>query len=172
MTDQAAPPTNEQLDELETHAKNTPAGPWTVDDSRAELRGSHGNLLADLWDDRLGAYFAAMHDAVLPLVAEVRRLRAELRIGPPWTCQTCSKENTRDVCVICETDRPDPVEDAPAQQPAAACGKCKTPYDPADTRFDGHARHRETPYCRRCVDLCRDNEIADHRCVICAPTGV
>jgi hypothetical protein len=52
------------------------------------------------------------------------------------------------------------------------CGKCRRPFDPADTRFDGHARHRETPYCRGCVDRCRDNEIADHRCVICAPADV
>ncbi|WP_159391129.1 hypothetical protein [Streptomyces viridochromogenes] len=63
--------------------------------------------------------------------------------------------------------------DCPAAQRAAtpaaeACGKCKTVFDPADTRFDGHAQHKGTPYCRRCVDLCRDNEIADHRCVICA----
>ncbi|TLS44906.1 hypothetical protein FE633_17310 [Streptomyces montanus] len=72
------PLTGQQLDELETFAKNIPAGPWTVDDSRAELRGSHGNLLADLWDDRLGVYFVAMHAATQPLVAEVRRLRAEL----------------------------------------------------------------------------------------------
>lgn len=69
------PPTDQQLDELETLAQNIPGGPWTVDDTRAELRGSHGNLLADLWDDRLGAYFAAMHEVALPLVAEVRRLR-------------------------------------------------------------------------------------------------
>ncbi|MBL1115457.1 hypothetical protein JK364_24095 [Streptomyces sp. 110] len=73
-----SPLTDQQLDELETFVKNIPAGPWTVDDSHAELRGSHGNLLADLWDDRLGAYFAAMHAATQPLVAEVRRLRAEL----------------------------------------------------------------------------------------------
>ena len=72
------PPTDQRLTELETLAKNVPAGPWTVDDSRAELLGSHGNLLADLWDDRLGAYLAAMHNAALPLIAEVRRLRAEL----------------------------------------------------------------------------------------------
>lgn len=76
MNEQPTTLTEQQLDELETLAKNIPSGPWTVDDSRAELRGSHGNLLADLWDDRLGAYFAAMHDAALPLVAEVRRLRA------------------------------------------------------------------------------------------------
>ncbi|MFD5697491.1 hypothetical protein [Streptomyces lasiicapitis] len=56
----------------------------------------------------------------------------------------------------------------PAVEAAAACGKCKQPFDPADTRFDGHARHGLTDYCRRCVDACHDNEIADHRCVICA----
>ncbi|MEV5977536.1 hypothetical protein [Streptomyces sp. NPDC052114] len=54
-----------------------------------------------------------------------------------------------------------------AEQPAA-CAKCRTPFDPADTRFDGRAQRRGTPYCRWCVDRCRDNEIADHRCVICA----
>ncbi|CAL9369887.1 hypothetical protein SUDANB140_00831 [Streptomyces sp. enrichment culture] len=48
------------------------------------------------------------------------------------------------------------------------CGKCRQPFDPSDTRFDGHARHKDTPYCRGCVDRCHDNEVADHRCVICA----
>lgn len=57
---------------------------------------------------------------------------------------------------------------APEEQPAEACGKCKTPFDPADTRFDGHSQYNATPYCRRCVDACHDTEIADHRCVICA----
>lgn len=60
---------------------------------------------------------------------------------------------------------PGPLPSAPA---AEACRKCKQPFDPADARFDGHARHKETPYCRGCVDRCHDNEIADHRCVICA----
>ena len=55
------------------------------------------------------------------------------------------------------------------QQPIeAACAKCRTPFDPTDARFDGHARHSISPYCRRCVDFCRDTEIADHLCVICA----
>lgn len=49
-----------------------------------------------------------------------------------------------------------------------ACGKCKQPFDPADTRFDGRARYHLTPFCRSCVDHCHDTEIADHRCVICA----
>lgn len=34
-------------------------------------------------------------------------LQAELRIGSPWKCHVCGKDNSRDVCVICETDRPD-----------------------------------------------------------------
>lgn len=54
------------------------------------------------------------------------------------------------------------------EQQAEACGKCRTPFDPTDSRFDGHAQHGTTPYCRRCVDACHDTEIADHRCVICA----
>lgn len=47
---------------------------------------------------------------LLKLRPRVAELEAELRIGAPWTCPTCSKENRRDVCVICETDRPDPAE--------------------------------------------------------------
>jgi len=52
-------------------------------------------------------------------------------------------------------------------RPPEACQKCKTPFDPTDTRFDGRGRHNETPWCRGCVDRCHDNESADHRCVIC-----
>lgn len=51
-------------------------------------------------------------------VAELRRLRdrvaeleAELRIGTPWKCPACGKENRRDVCEICESDRPESDED-------------------------------------------------------------
>ena len=55
------------------------------------------------------------------LLAEVRRLRAELRIGAPWTCGVCGKENHRDVCLICETDRPDPAHATAA--PASETGE-------------------------------------------------
>lgn len=55
-----------------------------------------------------------------------------------------------------------------AEEPPAACAKCRQPFDPTDTRFDGRAQHATTPYCRACVDFCHDTEIADHRCVICA----
>lgn len=52
--------------------------------------------------------------------------------------------------------------------PRPSCGKCSTPFDPADTRFDGRARHKDTPWCRRCVDNCGDGG-AEHVCVICDP---
>jgi hypothetical protein len=42
--------------------------------------------------------------------ARVKVLEAELGIGPAWICPVCSKENHRRVCLICETDRPDPEE--------------------------------------------------------------
>lgn len=46
------------------------------------------------------------------------------------------------------------------------CAKCKRPFDPTDTRFDGAAQHRSTPFCRECVDRCQDTEIADHWCAV------
>ncbi|MFF3912702.1 hypothetical protein ACFYZB_04325 [Streptomyces sp. NPDC001852] len=48
------------------------------------------------------------------------------------------------------------------------CGRCRTPFDPTDTRFDGRARHQETPWCRRCVDNCHEGS-AEHVCMICDP---
>lgn len=63
--------------------------------------------------------------------------------------------------------QPMPASEQTGAELAEACGKCKTPFDPADTRFDGHARHKETPYCRSCVDLCHEATDAFHRCVIC-----
>jgi hypothetical protein len=63
-----------------------------------------------------------------------------------------------------------PTAPAAAQQPAeeqTACGKCKQPFDPADTCFDGAARYSNTPYCGRCVDRCHESTDAFHRCVIC-----
>jgi hypothetical protein len=61
-----------------------------------------------------------------------------------------------------------PAKEQPDAEESEACAKCKQPFDPTDTRFDGRAQHKLTPYCRACVDRCHDNEIADHRCVICA----
>lgn len=49
------------------------------------------------------------------------------------------------------------------------CGRCRRPFDPTDTRFDGHDRHKDTPWCRSCVDTCHEGS-AEHSCVICDPT--
>lgn len=54
--------------------------------------------------------------------------------------------------------------------PPQACGRCRTPFDPTDPASDGHARYRETPWCRRCIDNCHDGGAgAEHVCVICDP---
>ncbi|GAA4911091.1 hypothetical protein [Streptomonospora salina] len=50
----------------------------------------------------------------------------------------------------------------------AACARCEQPFNPEDPRFDGHARHRATPWCRHCVDRCHEGG-ADHTCPICTP---
>jgi hypothetical protein len=52
-------------------------------------------------------------------------------------------------------------------QTAEACANCRWTFNPDDTRFNGHARHRDTPFCRCCVDRCHDSEIADHQCAVC-----
>ncbi|MFJ9858882.1 hypothetical protein ACIRVN_15515 [Streptomyces albogriseolus] len=54
-----------------------------------------------------------------------------------------------------------PVEDG-------RCGRCRRPFDPRDTRFDGHARYKETPFCGSCIDNCHEGS-AEHVCRICDP---
>lgn len=49
------------------------------------------------------------------------------------------------------------------------CQRCRTPFDPTDTAFDGHARYDETPWCRRCIDNCHEGD-AFHVCPICDPS--
>lgn len=47
------------------------------------------------------------------------------------------------------------------------CLKCGTVFDPTDKRFlDSARQHRNSPFCRACVDQCHDSEIADHVCFI------
>lgn len=57
--------------------------------------------------------------------------------------------------------------DAPEQTPGG-CQRCKRPFDPGDTRFDGQARSGSTPWCRSCVDRCHESSDAFHACPICA----
>ncbi|GAB2960714.1 hypothetical protein [Streptomyces heilongjiangensis] len=55
-----------------------------------------------------------------------------------------------------------------AERERNRCRRCSTPFDPADTRHDGRARHGDTPWCRWCVDGCHDGG-AEHVCLICDP---
>jgi hypothetical protein len=48
------------------------------------------------------------------------------------------------------------------------CRRCHKPFDPADTTFDGRARHNDSPWCRSCVDNSHDGG-TEHVCVICDP---
>ncbi|MFD0800827.1 hypothetical protein ACFQZU_05775 [Streptomonospora algeriensis] len=60
-----------------------------------------------------------------------------------------------------------PRVDATGQR-SAACDRCEQPFNHDDPRFDGSARYRATPWCRRCVDRCHEGG-ADHKCPICTP---
>ncbi|MEX3206041.1 hypothetical protein [Streptomyces acidiscabies] len=87
---------------------------------------------------------------------------------PSSKCGECGSATWHgELCALCRQEKHEAWWPTREEQPAA-CGKCRTAFDPADTRFDGHAQQGTTPYCRRCVDACHDTEIADHRCVICA----
>ncbi|MFF3511569.1 hypothetical protein [Streptomyces sp. NPDC002573] len=117
------------------------------------------------------------------LVAEVRRLRAELagphaetlraagwtECSPAWLaanpgqCATAARIPGGTAVSHWHPQQAEPE----AQQPAESCGKCRQPFDPADPRFDGHARHGDTPFCRRCVDACHESTDAFHACAIC-----
>ncbi|WP_086773246.1 hypothetical protein [Streptomyces bobili] len=97
------------------------------------------------------------------MVSEDMTSRERLGVARQHLVQNEGWEHTSDGDDFC----PEHAAPKTSEQPAA-CGKCRTAFDPADTRFAGHAQHGTTAFCRRCVDACHDNEIADHRCVICA----
>jgi hypothetical protein len=48
------------------------------------------------------------------------------------------------------------------------CRRCRTAFDPTDTRFDGRDRYASTPWCRSCIDNCREGGTG-HMCPICEP---
>jgi hypothetical protein len=153
MTDRQ-PLTEQQLTDIETRANAATPGPW-------------------------GIYEYGADGSVVDITDEVRRLRArrltESEYNAAWhAVEGAAGEEGADPGTVLHAvlDRlgitvPGAVEQ-PAVAASEACGKCKQPFNQADTRFDGQARHYLTPYCRRCVDRCHDTEIADHRCVICA----
>jgi hypothetical protein len=60
----------------------------------------------------------------------------------------------------------DDVTDSEPNQPPH-CARCHQHFDPTDTRFDGHAQHQDTPFCRQCVDRCHESSDAFHQCAVC-----
>jgi hypothetical protein len=50
------------------------------------------------------------------------------------------------------------------------CGRCGQPFDPTDKAPDGHARYRDSAFCRWCVDRCHESTDFAHECVICRPS--
>jgi len=166
--------------------------PWTVhpdmDDDVWRVQYATDHPLAGLvcevpdYGAHLAEFIATARAAVPELLAEIGRLRGVLeeirhlhKDSPMGPCPVCingdaGPDEDPTVPYPCPTARLAGAQDCdpPSAQPAEACGKCRQPFDPADTSFDGRARYHLTPYCRGCVDRCHDNEIADHRCVICA----
>jgi hypothetical protein len=85
---------------------------------------------------------------------------------PSWSVLTESVRDATESIPVTYAVRQDTA--APDDAAKDACGYCRHPFDPADTRWDGQARYGDTPWCRACVDRCHDTEIADHRCPVCA----
>jgi hypothetical protein len=175
------PLTAQQLDDIEARANAASKGPWTLaytycdcsEDcghglyvSRIDTGSGPATELCDLpraeWE--LMVHARADVDALL---ATVRHLQKQRKFLLTQLAKRDAETGRGDEALRkFLAAHPDETVETPAA--AEACGKCRTPFDPDDTRFDGHAQHKLTPYCRRCVDACHDTEIADHRCVICA----
>lgn len=54
-----------------------------------------------------------------------------------------------------------------AAPPAEVCGRCGRPFGPTDSRWGGHARYGDTPWCRACIDRCHESTDAGHQCAVC-----
>jgi hypothetical protein len=163
----STPLTDQQLDDIDARAQAATAGPWTVSEDYSDVLGPDGDHLASYWnptsETRNGEFIAHARQDVPALLAEIRRLKGQRKYLIGQLAKRDAESGRGDEAV-----RQFLAEEQPAVEESEACGKCKQPFDPADTRFDGRARYHLTPYCRACVDRCHDTEIADHRCVICA----
>jgi len=70
--------TEEDLDKLEQLSTVATPGPWVAD--MAGIRAPNHDSVADAWSDNPhdAAFIAASREAIPALIAEVRRLRAEI----------------------------------------------------------------------------------------------
>lgn len=175
MTSQPERPlTEQQLTDIETRANAATPGPWELYEGYgphfyAYLRGSHLQGIGTLnFGDGEAAdadreFVTHAREDVPALLAEIRRLKGQRKYLLAQLAKRDAESGRGD-----EALREFLAVEQPAVEASEACGKCRQPFDPADTAFDGRARYHLTPYCRGCVDRCHDTEIADHRCVICA----
>jgi hypothetical protein len=150
--------------------------------AQAEIAQWRATFGADALPDALARLKRAEteRDEAQAALEQIRHLHKDSPMGP---CPVCIDADAAAaggdglVPYPCPTGRlagaqdcdPPHVRAAAIEQPAAeACAKCKTPFDPTDTRFvDSKARYKATPFCRACVDRCHDSSDAFHRCVIC-----
>jgi hypothetical protein len=173
------PLTAQQLDEIAARANAATPGPWEryAEFGPTFLANTTGEYLRGVGDFNFGVGEQADADETFvrhaqqdmtALLAYIRRLQGQRKYLITQLAKRDAETGRGDKALreFLAAHPGETVETPPAAE--EACGKCKTPFDPADARFDGHARHRDTPWCRRCVDFCHDTEIADHRCVICA----
>ncbi|HET9326416.1 MAG TPA: hypothetical protein VFQ05_06585 [Candidatus Eisenbacteria bacterium] len=102
------------------------------------------------------------------------RLLASLDGGRVYPLPDAPESAALRVFHAADRTRPFPWMNVPRTRPEQLsraenrCGRCRQPFDSTDVRHDGHARYAATPFCRRCIDNCRDGS-AEHVCVICDP---
>jgi hypothetical protein len=171
MTNQTTPLTEQQLADIESRAKAATPGPWERHNEYGPTFFANvtGEYLQGVGDFNFGVGDQAEADEefikhaqqdVTALAAQVRRLQGQRQYLLTQLAKRDAETGRGDQALRAFLTDPDAV-------PADACGKCRRPFDPADTRFDGRARHKATPYCRGCVDRCHESTDAFHRCVIC-----
>jgi hypothetical protein len=69
---------DDQLAELEELTRRLPDGPWRPGGDET-VYAADGQMIADLWDTRVGEWMVAVRAAVEPLVAELRQHRDTAR---------------------------------------------------------------------------------------------
>ena len=72
------PPTEQQLDEIETRAAAATKGPWRRSEDYSDVLAPDGSQLASYWMSADGEFIAHAPDDVRTLLDEVRRLTADL----------------------------------------------------------------------------------------------
>lgn len=164
------PLTPEREQQIRDSIPTTYGPPWTIhpdmNDDVWRVRYATDHPLAGLVCEvparraHLAEFIAEARAAVPELLAEIGRLRGQRKYLLTQLAKRDAETGPGDKALREFLTDPEAV-------PSDACAKCKTPFDPANTRFDSAARYSNTPYCGRCIDGCHESTDAFHRCVIC-----